>query len=71
MHADPIRELEQYDEKATRAEMYQNKLAQWTFRQLKKMGIADKKEEVDHSRLQESLQKFLEALKGESELEPT
>lgn len=51
--------------------MYQNKLAQWTFRQLKKMGIADKKEEVDHSRLQESLQKFLEALKGESELEPT
>lgn len=51
--------------------MYQNRLAQWTFRQLKKMGIAEKKEEVDHSRLQEFLQKFLEALKGESDLEPT
>lgn len=70
-YSDPIRELEQYDDKATRAEMYQNRLAQWTFRQLKKMGIADKKqEELDHSHLQESLQKFLEALKGESDLDP-
>lgn len=52
--------------------MFQNKLAQWTFRQLRKMGIADKKqEELDHSHLQESLHKFLTALKGESDLEPT
>jgi Asp-tRNA(Asn)/Glu-tRNA(Gln) amidotransferase C subunit len=40
--------LEQIDEKSTTAERLQNRLAQWTMRQLKKLSAIDKKHlEVD------------------------
>lgn len=45
---DDIKALEQIDEKSTTAERLQNRLAQWTMRQLKKLSAIDKKHlEVD------------------------
>lgn len=69
---DHIKELEQYDERATNAEKYLNKIGQWTVRQLKKLSAIDKKhEELDvpksTDKLSEVLTRYLNILNSEAE----
>lgn len=68
-YVDNIKSLEQYDEKATIAEAFQNKIGQWTVRQLKKLSAIDKKHEElegpkSSQKLLEIFNKLLNILKG-------
>lgn len=65
---DNIKQLEQYDEKSIVAETYQNKMGQWTVRQLKKLSAIDKKNEEGElpkstQRLKDVFNKYLNILK--------
>ncbi len=68
-----MKQLEQYDEKSTIAETFQNKIGQWTVRQLKKLSAIDKKnEEAEHpksiQKLKDVFNKYLSILKSETDI---